>query len=78
MIGFKAEMNLHLTVFFIRHKTQTSLSVNKSDITVPKIHALKKQLELEPTKGGNPEASTIYLKYVSNIYEAMIQYLVGM
>ena len=47
MISFKAEMSLHITVFFVCHKHRTSQSVEYGDITVPNICALKKQQQLE-------------------------------
>ena len=77
MISFKAEMNLHLTVFFIRHKHRTSGSVYYGDIYIPNICALKKQLELELAKERKPEASKIDLIDFSKIYEEFIQYLHG-
>ena len=72
IISFKAEMNLHLTVFFVCHKNRISLSVDYSDITVPNIFALKKQRELGSAKETNTEALTINLKDISKTYETMI------
>ena len=69
--------NLPLTFFFARHKNHTSWSVDYSDITVPKMCALKKQLEMESGKEKNHEAPTIDLKDISKTYEAIIQYLRG-
>ena len=70
-------MDLHLTVLFAHHNHHTSQSVDYGDVTVPKICALKKQLELDSSKETNPEAPTINLKDISKTYEAMIQYLCG-
>ena len=50
MIIFKVDMNLHLTVFFVRHKHCTSQSLDYDDITAPNICALKKQQYLELAK----------------------------
>ena len=77
MIRFKSKMNLHLTVLFIHHKNRTIRLVNYGDITVPRIHALKKQQEMESTKGSKLEDITINMKDVSKTYKLMIQYLCG-
>ena len=50
IIRLKAEMNLQLTVFFIFHKKHTILSVDYSDITVPKLCALHKHQDMESDK----------------------------
>ena len=78
MVGFKAELNLKLAVFFIHHKICTSRTVDCWDTTVPIIHALKKQYDIEAIKKPNTEAMTIDLKDVSKTYESLIQYLLGM
>ena len=77
MISFKAEMNFHLDIFFVRHKNRTSISVDYSDITVTNIRALKKQRYMELAKEAKHEATAIDLEDVSKTYEAMIQYLRG-
>jgi len=78
MISYKAEMNLQLAVFYIHHKHCTSWTVDYADITVPSIHALKKQCKVEALKEAKPELPTIDPKDVSKTYEAMVQYLRGM
>ena len=50
MVGFKAELNLQLAVFFIHHKIRTSRTVDYGDITVTAIFSLKKQHEKEAIK----------------------------
>ena len=50
MISFKADINIHLTVFFVRHKNHTSWSMDYSDISVPNICAMRKQQEMESDK----------------------------
>ena len=77
MISFKAEMNFHLDIFFVRHKNRTSISVDYSDITVTNIRALKKQRYMELDKEAKHEATAIDLEDVSKTHEAMIQYLCG-
>ena len=59
MVGFKAELNIQLAVFFIHHKIRTSRTVDYGDITVPAIRALKKQLEIEAIKDPKTGATTI-------------------
>ena len=77
MISFKADINIHLTVFFARHKYYTSWSMDYSDISVPNICAMRKQQEMESDKEKNPKYPTIDLKDISKTFEAMIQYLCG-
>ena len=78
MVGFKADLNLQLAVLFIHHKIRTSRAVDYGDITVPAIHALKKQREIEAIKEPKTEALTINLKDVLKTYQYLIQYLRGM
>ena len=64
MIGFKAELNIQISVIFIHHKICTSKTVNYGGITVPMICSLKKQREIEAIKEPKTEAPTIDLKDV--------------
>ena len=45
------------------------------DITVPNIHALKKQWKLDTGRETNPESPKIVLKYVSKTFGKKTQYL---
>ena len=62
IVGFKAELNIELAMFFIHNKTHTSRTVNYGDITVPTICALKKQREIEALKEPKIEVPKIDLK----------------
>ena len=65
MVGFKAELNLQIYVFYIHHQIRTIRKVDYGDITVTAIRALKKQREIEVIQEPKTEALTIDLKDVS-------------
>ena len=65
MVGFKAELNLQIAVFYIHHKIRSIRIVEYEDINVPVIRDLKKQRKIEAIKEPKTEAPTINLKDVS-------------
>ena len=65
MVGFKAELNLQIAVFYIHHKIRTIRIVEYEDINVPVIRDLKKQRKIEAIKEPKTDALKIDLKDVS-------------
>lgn len=75
-VSAKAERNLQLMFFFLRHKARSTRTMLVTDITLPNVNALALQMDLEDQEGEKPPAApAIDEKNWVKTFEKMAEYL---